>query len=278
MKYELSDFLTIRTKILQNSVLNSLLIAYLSSAKSPIFVGKTLVKLDGKLKKMVKESKEGEKTPSFIMVNVFALINDVPATLGYIYKDFPPVFLGRTIFSNTQKIKDTAKGSIIYYFKLLSTVICNIYPLNASSADKIFSKPPNSFSNFLEANGISTSYWQTGFPKKIKKVALKDVEKSELEEYYEALNKRLLIWRNFNLLLIELAKKGRSKISHSEYGEVKAELFFHSLNDRSIAIEIIPKGKENGEIHMLKCEKLSPKTLNLSDTENLQLLKIFEGS
>ena len=69
----------------------------------------------------------------------------------------------------------------------------------------------------------------------------------------------------------------KAHISHSEYGEVKAEIFFRSLNDISVALEIIPKGKLNGDIHMLNCEKLSPKTLKLQDDENLTLLKIFGG-
>ena len=279
MKYAFKDFITIRTQILQNSILNSLLIAYLSASKGPVFVGKTLVKLEGELKKLVKESKEFEdkKLPNFIMVNVFVLINDVPATLGYIYKDFPPVYLGRTIFANMKIIKDTARKNIVYYLKLVSNVVYNVYSINASSADKVFSNPPSSFSTFLEANGISISFWQTGFSKKIKMVSLGDIEEDELDEYYEALNKRLLVWRNFNLLLIELIKKGRYTISHSEYGEVKAEIFFRSLNDISVALEIIPKGKLNGDIHMLNCEKLSPKTLKLKDDENLTLLKIFGG-
>ena len=54
MKYAFKDFITIRTQILQNSILNSLLLAYLSASKGPVFVGKTLVKLEGELKKLVK--------------------------------------------------------------------------------------------------------------------------------------------------------------------------------------------------------------------------------
>lgn len=275
MKYELSDFLTTRTQILQNSVLNNLLIAYLSSSKGPVFVGKTLIKLEGKLKDLVKESNEdkNKKLPNFVMVDVFAIINDVPAKIGYIYKDFPPVYFAYPITG----IKEASKKSIIYYLKFISVLVCNSYFLNASSADKIFSKPPSSFLALLNYNKISINFWKTGFHKRIKTQSFEDVKESELEEYYETLNKRLSFWRNFNLLLIELIKKGRFKISHSEYGEVKAEIFFRSLHDISVALEIIPKGQVNGEIHILDCEKLSPKTLNLKDEEKLHLLKIFGG-
>lgn len=261
MKYTAEDFLRLRTLILKNSVLNRLLIATLSKQETPVLVGTSLTRLYGKkLREEIQESKGNyAKLPRFIMVNILVALNDEPATIMHSYKDFSPVIQKHTVATDP---------SYITYLRRLVAAIFNLYSLNASKADKIFSALPQSLSILLETNNISSNYWKTGFSKKLKKVSMDEIKEEELETYHNALRERLSAWRNFNLILIQIINENNFKFDDPEIGKVVVT----QLSNNQLLMYHYSYTTENFQSYILEYASLSPVSWE-HPTDFLEILK-----
>ena len=210
MQYTFSNFLAVRDLIIQNSILNQILAAYLSDRKEPIVVGKALKKLEGKLRNQVRKEK-GDKLPNYIMADIVISL-DKACKIGYSYEHYPTIW--------TSQREKPPFGNVTH-MKAITNIIIQAYSFNAAHTDKIFSKLPKSLSNLLEINKISPNYWKTGFSKPIPKGTGKIVVQSELAEPYTILYRRLADWRIFNKILISIMKKGFVEMSNPKFGLLK---------------------------------------------------------
>lgn len=212
MKHSAVDFLSLRSQIIKNSVLNTLLASTICNTKEPIVVGNSLIRLTGKTRSLLFEQKGPKaKLPKYIMADV--LVTVYPNfSIGYSYNNLPITWIRQTTTNNLTKI-----GNI----KCLAAEACSIFSINASKNDTIFSEAPESLSTLLEAYNVSANYWKTGFSKKLKTTQdVKLIKEEELEEYRKKLMLRLTDWRNFNIALIGMLKEGQFQIEDSKIGKL----------------------------------------------------------
>ena len=214
MKYQASDFLALRTLILKNSIFNALLVANLTGTRTPIVVGASLMRLDWKLRRLIKEKKgEKAKFPRYIMANVVVTLGS-SFDIGYSYQDYPIIFTKHVTIPGRSRINT---------MKELSRIIFSTYPMHSAKSDKIFSHLSKSLSTLLECSKISSNRWKNGFSKKLKEVSTEDISEIELETYYKQLKSRLMEWRTFNNILIGLNKEGRFEITNPAVGKLTVE-------------------------------------------------------
>lgn len=206
MKEFVKCFMDTRERIIKNSVLNKLLVAKLNSVYSPIVIGKSLVNINQKGRRLLAEQKGCKaKLPKFAMASIVTSLS-FPYQVGYSYSD---------IRVWTSKLQRPRKGDIAI-LKSFASQICSIYHLNATSADKIFSKIPDSVIELLKQEGISSSYWRTGVKKEIKDLSQNTISKDEVNKYYSNLQRRLSDWRIFNSILIALVRNDSFKAETNE--------------------------------------------------------------
>lgn len=211
MKHSAVDFLSLRSQIIKNSVLNSLLASTICNTKEPVVVGSSLIRLTGKPRSLLFEQKgQKAKLPKYIMADILATVYPNFA-IGYSYSNLPIIWTRQLSTNNLTTI-----GNI----KCLAAETCNIFSINASKNDIIFSDAPESLSALLESHGTSANYWRTGFSKKLKSAEnIKPIKEDELEEYYKKLALRLTDWRNFNIALIGLLKEEQFQIEDRKIGK-----------------------------------------------------------
>jgi len=263
MDYKAADFLNLRKQIVSNAILNKLMVATLSGTQEPINVGKALIRLNGKLRGAVCESKGPKgKIPSYVMVDIMVSLASSPAIISHKYKDYPEIVQHHSVAANL---------SCGAYLKNLTTAIMNSYDVNPAKADKIFSSLPESVSILLESSRISTNYWKTGFPKALKKVSRDDVILEELDEYYEALCSRLQAWRAFNSILISLVNKRHFVFEKPTIGKVVADIMSKS--------EVLLFSKDyvthEFQSHIVKYSTLSPIHWHSTYDPEPQLVRIL---
>lgn len=214
MKYQANDFLKLRSLILKNSIFNSLLVAYLLNTHTPVVVGKSLIRLEGKLRRLVKERKgEKAKLPKYIIADIVVTLG-LSFSIYYSYQDYPLIFIKNISVSGKSRVNA---------LKNLSKTMFATYPFHASKADSIFSRQPKSLAILLEHSKISANFWKAGFSKKLREVSADDIYEEELDSYYKALISRLNDWRIFNNILIKLTIDGRLEIDNPKVGKLVAE-------------------------------------------------------
>lgn len=210
MPYQAQDFMDLRSRIIKNSVLSNLLIACLTNQPNPIPVGTAFFTFKNSLRWEIKKRENKKKTAA--MCNVVASIG-LSFSIGYSYLGYDPVW--------TNHLKKPNK-SYIGCLKDLTNKICEAYSLNATHADKIIGRLPDSLITLLEANKISANLWKVGFPRKFKKDT-GPINESELQDYYNKLTARLEDWRNFNNILIQLFKEQHFELDNPKVGRLEVD-------------------------------------------------------
>lgn len=263
MKYTVNDFLNLRIRILRNSILNHLLVAVLSGNKGPIKVGTSIIRLEGELKnQIIASKKENSNVPNFIKVDVEISLDTVPAVIQYSYKDFPPVCLRHNV---------TLEKSYTTYLRNLACKVCDLFSMNASKADKIFSALPKSLTLLLNSQKLSSYFWKSGIIRKASSTSTSDIDENELCAYYDNLRQRLSDWRNFNLLLINLISDKGLHIDKPRKG--KMDVYALSDNQWLIACTLFP----NSEFYsyIINPENFSPVGWNFEEDEYPEFLKVM---
>lgn len=211
MPYTADDFFSLRTSIVQNSILNPLLVGVITKEPEPIIVGKALVPLRGTYRRIVQKAKGPYcKLPSYIMADIKVQLYP-ECRIGYSYNDYPIFwehFTSSTGLESIQKLKKIVR------------IINQKYKISNSKADSLFSSPPKSLVNLLKVNKISPNIWKNGFSKKFEPVATAPIDDAELEAYYKNLQVRLNDWRNFNKILISILKNHEFKSDKLSFGSL----------------------------------------------------------
>lgn len=221
MTLQTKDFLELRTLIIRNKVLNALLTAAMFTPNRPVFIGTSLIKLEGALRAYEKERKgPNARLPRYVMANIVVSLGTT-FSVGYLYNSSPIIWV-----KQVNRTGDTYIAAL----KNFTKIICETFSLNAAKSDKIFSRIPHSLTILLESQNISVNFWRIGSHKKISNVSPKFVDEAELKNYYKNLRSRLNDWRCFNLLLINRLKKGDFELDKPNVG--KLTLSTTPLNNR----------------------------------------------
>lgn len=199
------SFLDIRERILKNSIYNSLLISALCKTYTctPSY---SIIPVNEKLKAFMKPKSKAK----YLMCKIVAVINSSMFQIGYAYND------NETIWTHFPNITSKNYTSAL---KKLAEEIYNLYPVVPTKQDKIFSKTPVGFLNFLESNNISSSLWKSGTSRNIKPIT-NTASKHDINKYYKTLHFRNVQWFFFNTLLIRLIKNGSVEIERKDVGKL----------------------------------------------------------
>jgi len=266
MPYIVEDFFTLRTAILNNSILSQLLAGIVSHTKTPIIVGKSLIWLKGVYRGIIKKEKgKNGKLPNYIMADVRVQLID-GIKIGYSYQDYP-IFWEKHL-SEQDKLNVSTLKKIV-------KAISSQYKINASKADKIFSLLPESLVNLLETNNFSKNFWKNGFSKPIKQPPCNLIDEQELDKYYKLLATRLDDWRHFNSILISLAKKGYFEIENPKFGKILASS--HPIDKNMVCFSFISYLDNTRSSAYINCFDLTPlrwEILN-PDIDIFTLRKVF---
>ena len=246
--YKTNDFISLRTGILKNHILNKLLIANLKN-RATLHVGNSLIRLAGKSRTEL--SKRSEKLPSFICASVIVKMNDPYFKIGHSYPNITDVW-GNVI---------TAKGgSVVADLKYMATVIYTTYQPVAYKIDNIFSEAPRSLSILLEREKISRYYWKRGLSHSIK-IPDGDIDETELKEYFDRLTVKLLDLRIWNSILIELTKSKQFEKEIPEFGKLTA----YTLSPSEVHLVFVDYTNNNFTSMILEYADFTPLAWEKSD-------------
>lgn len=196
MNFQASEFLTIRTLIIRNKVLNTILASAITRPNAPITLGTALIKLEGKLRVIEREKRTSNTSlPRYVMANIVVSLGKT-FSIGYTYNNSPIIWV-----EHVNRNGET----YIACLKNFTKYVCEKFSFNATHADRIFSRIPSSLTVLLESEHVSAHFWRTGITKKPAKIAAK-ISERELEKYRSNLMTRLNDWRSFNIMLISIIK------------------------------------------------------------------------
>lgn len=248
------SFLTIRERILKNSIYNSLLIAALCKTYFCV-VSHSIIPVNEKLKAFMKPKSKAK----YLMCKIVAVINSLTFQIGYAYNDHDP------IWTHYPEIRAKNYTSSL---RKLAEEIYNTYPVVPRKQDKIFSKYPVGFLNFLKSEYVSDSLWTSGTSRTIVP-ATNTTSKYEVNRYYDRLNFRNNLWSMFNTILINLIKNESIEIEKKGVGKLTIT---KTGFDMRLAVSVTSYVWDSVSSTIVHYEDLNPKGWEKYETQ----ISVFE--
>lgn len=235
MATTLSDFTTIRNRILKNAIYNSILTAVLCE-KVTFCVAFTLQNTLEETKSELAKDVNRKRFPKYLLYELMVEYKKGYFSIGLKYKDHPIIW-------EYPKVKPSS-------LRQLTEFIYAKYPVNSAKADKIFSEIPYDARLFLEDNMLSENFWRLGFAKKIKNKEHKELDMNQIDDYYKKLTYRNREYQVFNKILIDIMKNNvysvQNVFGYIKIRNVKARyknklvVEFYSESDLKTYTDILP--------------------------------------